>query len=34
MNQPEPSGRAGAYLILGVLYALAGLADVIYRCRP
>lgn len=32
--KPEPSGRAGAYLIIGVLFACCGIADICYRCWP
>lgn len=32
--KPEPSGRAGAYLILGVIYGAIGLTDLACRCWP
>lgn len=33
-RQPEPSGRAGAYLIIGVLFGAAALIDLACRCWP
>lgn len=30
----EPSGRAGAYLIIGALYALAAVCDLASRWPP
>ena len=34
MNQPEPSGRAGAYLIIGVIYGAATICDIACRWSP
>lgn len=34
MNQPEPSGTGGAYLIIAVCFGAAALIDLACRCWP